>query len=146
MRISSKGRYGTRALLELALHYGEAPILVKDIARSQQMSERYLEQLLIMLKVAGMVRSIRGARGGFTLARPPEEIKLSEIIQVMEGSIAPAECVDDSRLCQRASLCVTRDVWVKVQSATDSVLQSTTLQNLVELQTEKEARATVARS
>ena len=84
MKISTKGRYGMAAMLDLALHYGEGPILVKDIAERRGISERYLEHLLISLKVAGMVRSTRGTRGGFTLARPPSQIRLSDIIQVMD--------------------------------------------------------------
>ena len=141
MRISTKGRYGTIAMLDLALHYGEGPILVKDIARRHQLSERYLEHLLLSLRVAGVVRSSRGTGGGFTLARPPSQIRLSEIIQVMEGSIAPMECVDDSEVCSRAARCVTRDIWVEVERAMSAVLGSITLQDLVERQAEKEATA-----
>ena len=134
MRISTKGRYGTMAMLDLALHYGESPILVKDIARRQHISGRYLEHLLISLKVAGMVRSARGTRGGFTLVKPPSQIKLSEIIQVMEGSMAPAECVDDPETYPRAALCAVYDVWVEVKAAINSILESTTLQDLLERQ------------
>ena len=137
MRISTKGRYGTMAMLELALHYGEGPILVKDIARRQHISERYLEHLLISLKVAGMVRSTRGTHGGFTLAKPPSQIRLSEIIRVLEGSMAPTECVDDPEAYPRASTCVIHDVWAEVKAAISSVLESTTLQDLVERQRQK---------
>ena len=138
MKISTKGRYGTMAMLDLALHYGEGPILVKDIARRQRISERYLEHLLISLKLAGMVRSSRGAGGGFILAKPPSRIRLSEIIQVMEGSMAPVECVDNPEEYPRASLCAVHDIWVEVKSAMNKVLESITLQDLVERQTEKE--------
>ena len=138
MKISTKGRYGIRAMLDLALHYGEKPVLVKEIAVSQQISYRYLEHLLISLKVAGMVKSVRGARGGFTLAKPPSQIRLSEIIQAMEGSIAPVECADDSRICARASICAARDIWVEIKEAMNNILASTTLQNLVERQIAKE--------
>ena len=138
MKLSTKGRYSTRAMLELALHYGGAPVLLKDIAERQQISERYLEQLVGPLTAAGLVKSTRGPRGGFTLAKPPSQIKLSEIIQISEGSISPVECVDDSRACSLAARCVTRDVWAEMGRAMSRVLESTTLQKLVERQREKD--------
>ncbi len=141
MRISTKGRYGTMAMLDLALHYGEGPIMVKDIARRQHISERYLEHLLISLKVSGMVRSARGTHGGFTLAKPPSQIKFSEIIQVTEGSMAPTECVDNPETYPRAALCAVYDVWVEVKAAINGILESTTLQDLLERQSRKEAIA-----
>ena len=141
MKISTKGRYGTMAMLDLALHYGEGPILVKDIARRQQISGRYLEHLLISLKLAGMVRSTRGTGGGFTLAKPPSKIKLSEIIQVMEGPLTPLECIDSPEEYPRASLCAVHDIWTEVKSAMNKVLESVTLQDLIERQTEKEVAA-----
>jgi Rrf2 family protein len=129
------------AMLDLALHYGEGPILVKDIARRQYISERYLEHLLISLKAAGMVRSARGTRGGFSLAKPPSQTKLSEIIAALEGSMAPSECVDVPEAYPRATLCAVYDVWVEVKAAISSILESTTLQDLVERQVRKEATA-----
>ncbi len=132
MKLTTKGRYATRAMLDLALHRGEGAILVRDIARRQEVSEKYLKQLLAPLKAAGLVRTIRGARGGFILAKPPSEIKLIEIVQVMEGSMAPAECVDDAQICSRSDSCVTRQVWTEMKEATDKVLESTNLQDLVE--------------
>jgi Rrf2 family protein len=141
MKISTKGRYGMMAMLDLARHYGEGFILVKDIARRQRISEQYLEQLLILLKAAGMVRSTRGARGGFTLAKPPSQIRLSEIIQVMEGSMAPVECVDAPEAYPRVASCAVHDVWVEITTAMSSVLESITLQELVERQAKKEATA-----
>lgn len=143
MRLSTKGRYGARAMLDLSLHYGEGPILLKDIARRQQVSERYLENLIVALKAAGLVTSMRGAHGGFTLAKPPSQIKLSEIIQSVEGSIAPAECVDDPKVCSRADLCVTRDIWTEMRDAMSAILESTTLQDLVQRQMEKDKTETV---
>ena len=138
MKLSTKGRYAARAMLDLAFHYGEGPILLKDIARRQQISERYLEHLITPIKAAGLVTSMRGAHGGFTLAKPPSQIRLSEIIQIMEGSIAPVECVDDPNICSRADLCVTRDIWTEMQKAMSGILESTTLQDLVQRQREKE--------
>ena len=94
-------------------------------------AEKYLKQLLAPLKAAGLVRTIRGAHGGFILAKPPSEIKLIEIVQVMEGSMAPSECVDDAQICSRSDSCVTRHVWTEIKEATDKVLESTNLQDLV---------------
>ena len=138
MKLSTRGQYGTRALLELALHEGSGPILLKDIARRQQISLMYLEHLIAPLIAAGIVRSTRGARGGVWLAKSPEEIKLSEVIQLLEGSVAPVECLNDPKACSRSELCVTRDVWDELKRAIDGVLESTTLQDLVSRQKRKE--------
>ena len=132
MKLSTKGRYATRAMLDLAQHFGEGPILVKDISKRQGISERYLEQILISLKTAGFVRGIRGARGGFVLLKSPSEIRLIDIVQTMEGSTAPVECVDDSSLCPQSDQCVTREVWAEVKGAIDKVLESTTLEDLLD--------------
>ena len=134
MKLSTKGRYAARAMLDLALHFGEGPVMVKDISRREEISDRYLEQLLTPLKAAGLVRAIRGAHGGFTLAKPPSEIRLIEIIQIMEGSTAPVECVDDAQICSRSSFCVTRRVWAEIKKTTDTALESITLQDLLDRQ------------
>lgn len=132
MKLSTRGRYATRAMLDLALHLGEGPLLAKDISSRQQISARYLEQVFTPLRVAGLVKTIRGARGGFSLARPTSEIRLLDIIRATEGSTAPVECVDDAQACPRSTSCVARDVWVRMKQATDEVLASTTLQDLVD--------------
>ena len=138
MKLSTRGQYGTRALLDLALHEGEGPILLRDIAQRQQISPMYLEHLISPLIAAGIVRSTRGARGGVWLAKSPGEIKLSEVIKLLEGSIAPVECLNDPKSCSRSELCVTRDVWDELKQAIDGVLESTTLQDLVSRQKIKE--------
>ena len=138
MKLSTRGRYGTRALLELALHQGEGPVLLKDIAHRQQISLRYLEHLMTPLIAGGIVRSTRGARGGVSLTKPPEEIRLSEVIQLLEGSVAPAECISNPGICTRSELCVTRDIWSELKKAMNGILESTTLQDLVERQKRKE--------
>ena len=138
MKLSTRGRYGVRALLELALHYGGGPVLIKDIATSQEISPHYLEQIVIVLKAAGLVKSIRGAKGGITLAKPPSQIRLEEALQALEGSTAPVECVDDARVCSRSSFCVTRDIWIEMKRAMNGVLESMSLQDLVERQRRKE--------
>ncbi len=143
MRLSTKGRYGARAMLDLALNFGKDPILLRDIARRQEVSEKYLEHSISALRKAGLVRSVRGARGGYILAKSPSEIRLSKIMEVLEGSMAPVDCVDDPQVCHRANLCVTRDIWVKMKEAIDNILKSTTLQDMVEQQKEKESSKSI---
>ena len=137
MRLSTRTRYGMRALLELALHQGEGPVFLKDIAREQEISLPYLEHLVAPLIAAGIVRSTKGPRGGVSLARDPAGIKLSEITRVLEGSMAPVECVNDPAVCRRSAACVTRDVWTQLRDVMDGVLDATTLQDLVEKHREK---------
>lgn len=139
MKLSTRGQYGTRALLDIALHQRERPVPLKDIAQRQQISLQYLEHLITPLIAGGIVRSTRGARGGIGLAKPPQEIKLSEVIGLLEGSIAPVECVNDPKYCSRSDSCVTRDIWAELEKAISGVLESTTLQDLVERQKRKEA-------
>jgi len=138
MKLSTRGQYGTRALLDLALHSGEGPVLLKDIAQRQQISLPYLEHLITRLTAGGIVRSTRGHRGGVWLAKPPEEVKLSEVIQLLEGSTAPVDCVNNPKVCPRSKSCVTRDVWGELKKVTDGVLESISLQDLVERQKKKE--------
>lgn len=141
MKLSTKGRYATRALLDLALHDNGGPTLVKDIARRQEISGRYLEQILTPLKAAGLVRAVRGSRGGFLLARSPDQIRISEIIQVMEGSTAPVDCVDEAQICHRSPQCAMREVWTEVKRAIDGVLESVTLQAIVDRHIDIEQRS-----
>lgn len=138
MKLSARTRYGTRALLELALRRGEEPVLLRDIAKGQQISLSYLEHLIAPLIAGGIIRSTKGPRGGVSLAKNPEEITLSEIIQLLEGSIAPVECINNPGMCERSEFCVTRDVWGELKMAMNGVLESTTLQGLVERHKKKE--------
>jgi Rrf2 family protein len=141
MKLSTKGRYGTRALLDVALHQEDSPVQLKVIAQRQQIPLHYLEHIITPLIAAGLLRSTRGAYGGVSLGKPPQEIVLSEVIQVLEGSITPVECVDDPNVCSRADICVTRDVWTDVKKAMVGVLESVTLQDLVERQKDKQKLA-----
>ncbi len=138
MKLSTRGRYSTRALLDLALHQGKGPIPLEDVAKRQQISLQYLAHLITPLIAAGILRSIRGPRGGISLAKAPEEVKLSEVIQLVEGSIAPTECIDNPEVCSRSASCVTRDVWGELKKAMDGVLESITLQDLVERHRKKQ--------
>jgi len=138
MKLSTRGKYGTRALLDIAVQGGEKPILLKDIAQRQQISLLYLGHLITPLVAGGIIRSTRGARGGVSLAKQPQEIKMSEIIQLLEGSTAPVECINNPESCPRYDLCATRDVWSEMKKAIDGVLESTTLQDLVERHNQKQ--------
>jgi len=138
MRLSTKGRYGVRAMADLALCYGQGPILLKDIAKRQEVSKKYLESIITSLKIAGLVKSIRGPHGGYILAKPPAQIKLSQIIKVLEGSLAPVECVDDPECCSRAKVCSIIGVWREIKRAMDEVLESISLKDLVEQQRKEE--------
>jgi len=137
MKFSTRTRYGVRAMLDLAFHYSGKPVLVKDIAKRQNISEKYLEHIMIILKKAGFVQSISGAKGGYILAKCPGEIKLSELVEVLEGSLAPVMCVDHKELCSKSDLCCVREVWVKVKERILGMLDSITLDDLVRKQREK---------
>jgi Rrf2 family cysteine metabolism transcriptional repressor len=137
MRLSTRGRYGLRTLLDLALHQDEGPVLLKDIARRQEFSLPYLEHLIAPLVGAGLVGSTRGTRGGVWLLKPPAGVKLGEVVQLLEGSIGPVDCVNNPALCHRSAFCVTRDIWVEMKEAMSHVLDSMTLQDLVERQSQK---------
>jgi Rrf2 family transcriptional regulator, cysteine metabolism repressor len=137
MKLSTRTRYGTRALLELAAHEGEGLVLLKDIAASQQISLAYLEHLIAPLISGGIIRSAKGPRGGITLAKKPADIKMIDITRLLEGSLAPVACVDQPEVCGRSKQCVARDIWSELKEAMDGVLAATTLQDLVDRQQKK---------
>lgn len=133
MKLSTKGEYGLRAIFDLAMHYGEGPISLKSIAERQDLSDHYLEQLFSVLRKAGLVKSIRGAQGGYVLGKEPAEITVGDIIRVLEGPIAPMDCVNEEStddLCRRAETCVTRGIWKKVRDSISNVLDSITLEDM----------------
>lgn len=133
MRFSTRGRYGVQVMVDLAQHINEGPISLKSVADRQKLSEHYLEQLVPELRKAGLVKSIRGAQGGYVLAKKPEEIFIGDIIRALEGPIAPVECVNQSGLdcCEKSDFCVTREVWVKVRDSINDVVDSISLADLV---------------
>ena len=137
MKMSTKGRYGVRAMVHLAVHYGQGPLPVRKIADRMDVSAKYLDHLMTALKTTGLIRSIRKAHGGYVLARSPKEIRLSEVIRALEGSIAPVDCVDDAGACHRADFCTARDLWQRMQKAMNNVLESTTLDEMAQRQKEK---------
>jgi Rrf2 family protein len=130
MKLSTKGRYGTRAMLDLAMHQDNGPVNLKEMAQRQIISRRYLEHLMSRLVSAGLVRSVRGRSGGFVLAREPSEITLAEVVEALEGQINVVECTADPSTCNRASECVTRDVWDEVSKVITRHLASITLDDL----------------
>ncbi len=133
MKISTKGRYALRLMLDLALNNTGEYITIKSIAGRQEISEKYLEQIISILNKAGYVKSIRGAQGGYKLAKEPSEYTVGMILRLTEGSIAPVDCLDDdSDECSRSVNCVTREVWVELYDAIRSVVDRITLQDLVD--------------
>lgn len=133
MKISTKGRYGLRLMLDLAVHNEEGLIPLKDISQRQEISEKYLEQIMMLLNRASLVRSVRGSQGGYTLSRSAKEITVGDVLRTMEGSLAPVDCVDDGGAsCELSSSCVTKDVWCKIKEAIDGVVNNITLADLAE--------------
>jgi Rrf2 family cysteine metabolism transcriptional repressor len=137
MKLSTRTRYGMRALLDLATNSTGKPVQLKDIAARQQISLSYLEHLIIPLISAGIVKSTRGARGGIELAKEPQTILLKDILEVLEGPITPVDCLKDDKSCTRSGYCATRDVWDDLRKAMENVLSASTLLDLVDRQKAK---------
>jgi Rrf2 family iron-sulfur cluster assembly transcriptional regulator len=132
MKISTRGRYGTRMMLDLAAHHDQGPTPLREIAKRQDLSVKYLEQLIIPLKAAGYIRSVRGARGGYTLARKPDKISVGQIIKVLEGGLSLVDCVEDPRVCEREKNCPTRDIWLRMSDRLMEELSSLTLRDVLD--------------
>jgi Rrf2 family cysteine metabolism transcriptional repressor len=141
MRFSTKTRYGARAMAELAAAYGRGAVSVKDIAESQCVSPKYLEQIMASLKAAGLVEAARGTHGGYQLSRPPETVCLADVFRVLEGTPAPVACVETPGSCAMEEVCPTRETWVEVKDAVQGVLEKTTLRELGERQKRKRRTA-----
>jgi Rrf2 family cysteine metabolism transcriptional repressor len=132
MKLSTRSRYGLRAILELAIEYGNKPMQIKTIAEREDISNKYLEQLMSILKSSGLVRSIRGPKGGYLLAKAPADIKVSDVFVALEGPMITVDCVDHPEFCVRCTDCVTRQVWTDIQTAMMGVLEAQTMQDLVD--------------
>jgi len=134
VKLSTKGRYGVKAMFDLAQNYGSGPIPLNNIAQRNNISEHYLEQLIAVLRKSGLVKSVRGAQGGYILSRSPETITIGDIIRVLEGPIAPVDCVseEEPEPCDNAEFCVTRSIWAKVRDSVSQVLDSITLADMLE--------------
>ena len=132
MKLSTRTRYGLRAILELAENYGQGPLRLRIIAERQEISVKYLEQLMAVLKSAGIVRSLRGPNGGYVLAKSPNEIRVSDCFNCLEGPVITSECVGNSSFCHRATDCIARGLWIDVQNTVTELLRSITLQSLID--------------
>jgi len=143
IRLSTKGRYGTRLMLNLAHHYnnGNESIILKNVSDEEDISIRYLEQIIIPLKINKLVKSIRGAGGGYILARHPSKIKLSEILHALEGACCLVECVDDEDYCDRIKTCATYEIWKESSHLLKNYFEKTTLQDVVETDRKKNKTA-----
>ena len=138
MKISTKGRYALRLMLDLALHDNDAPVRIKDIAARQDISDKYLEQIISSWNKAGYVKSIRGPQGGYKLAKDPYGYTVGMILRLTEGSLAPVACLDDEvNQCDRQETCATLKLWQQLDDAIKSVVDTVTLADLVEWQEEK---------
>lgn len=131
MRLSTRSRYGVRLMLALGASEKKSPIFLKDIARAEEISEKYLSQIIIPLKAKGLVNTFRGAHGGYVLSRPASEITLREIIEPLEGDLCLVDCVMNPEVCDRMTDCVTRDVWAGMSSLLLEFLDNYKLQDLV---------------
>jgi len=127
-------------MLELASRYGEGPIELKEIAKRESISLKYLEQVIVPLRTAGLVKSVRGSKGGYSLAKPPSEICLNDLVEILEGPINLIECLNDPKVCQKVPTCVTRDIWKEVSEAVHRIFHSVTLEDMVNRRREKEER------
>ena len=137
MKLSTRGRYSTRLMLELAIRFDQGPVLLKDISEAQEISLKYLGQLIIPLKIAGLIKSTRGSHGGYFLSRSPDEIKLSEILNAVEGPLIFSECVESPDICNRSDECVARDIWEEASKQFTNMLNTITLSDMLKRQEKK---------
>ena len=139
MTISTKGRYALRIMLDLGAHMGET-VKLKDIATRQEISEKYMEQIIAVLNKSGYVRSTRGAQGGYQLVKSPQEYTVGMILRLTEGSLAPVECLAENALpCERNGRCATVEVYRRIYDAVNDVIDNITVQDLLEIEKEKAA-------
>ena len=141
MKFSTKVRYGIRIMVDLANHKNENPVLARSISDRQEISKKYLESLLTTLKMAGLVRTIRGAKGGYILSRDPGKITLEQITSAMDGPLSLVECVESPAVCKRSKHCAARDLWKDVAGTLKSKFRGTTLADLAQKTARKEKRA-----
>ncbi len=142
IKLSTKGRYGTRLMLNLAHHYknGNESVILKNVSDEEEISIRYLEQIVIPLKINKLVKSIRGAGGGYTLSRHPSKIKLNEILHALEGSCCLVDCVEDIDYCPRTQICASHDIWSHASQLLKNYFGNISLQDLIEISNKKNAK------
>jgi len=143
IKLSTKGRYGARLMLNFAHHYnnGNETVILKNVSDEEEISIRYLEQIVIPLRINKLVKSIRGAGGGYTLAKRPSDIKLSEILHALEGTCCLVDCVDDDDYCHLIPICATHEIWKEASRFLKDYFESITLQDLIEISNKKNAKA-----
>ena len=139
MRLTTKGRYGLKAAYILAEQYGKGPIPIKQISEREKISESYLEQLLAKMRKSDLVESLRGVQGGYRLKRPPKEITVGDVLRSVEGDLSPTDCVESGEFhCDNTIHCPSRRVWLKLKKGIDDVIDSITLQDMIEEENEGE--------
>ena len=136
MRLSTQARYGTRAMLDLAVNYQKGCTTIKDVSNRQDVSARYLENLMMPLRASGLVRTERGKSGGYILGKDPSEITLGEVVRMLDGTFTIVPCIKDPKLCHRAPNCVTRRIWGRLQEAITHILDGLTLEDMINMQEE----------
>ncbi len=141
MKLSTRARYGVRLMVALALSYGKGPVFLKDIAKGENISEKYLSLIIIPLRGIGLLNSSRGAYGGYSLARDPSQITMKEIVDVLEGDCSLVDCVKDPSTCPRVPICASHDIWAIIGGKISETLSSITLDILVKMNQEKTGKA-----
>ena len=131
MKLSTRSRYGTRMMLDLAQHYDEGPVQIRNVSKRENISVKYLEQLIIPLKKANFIKSVRGPKGGHMLAKSPEEISVGEIVRILEGGINLSRCIENPEVCDRTSHCLTRCIWEEATKVMYDKLNSVTLSKMI---------------
>ncbi|UCC12772.1 MAG: Rrf2 family transcriptional regulator [candidate division WOR-3 bacterium] len=131
MKVSSRFRYGLRLLVDLAANYKKGPVLLKEIARCEKISKKYLEQIVITLRAAGIISAIRGSKGGYFLTKSPNKIKILDVYKILEGQFAPVDCLDNKRICTLTETCPTRPLWTLLSDAIKKTFQNVTLADLL---------------
>ncbi len=131
MKLSTRSRYGTRMMLDLAQHYDQGPVQMGEISKRENISVKYLEQLIIPLKKANFIKSVRGPKGGHMLAKSPEEITVGDIVRILEGGISLSNCIENPEVCDRTTRCLTRGVWEEATKAMYDKLNSATLSKMI---------------
>lgn len=132
MKLSTKGRYGLKAMFELSLTQKDGPVPLRQIAQRQNISEQYLEQIFSALKKAGLIKSVRGAQGGYLLVKEPKDVTVGDILVVLEGPVSISDCVVDEDVCKNSGICVTKVVWERLKKGIEDVINSITLQNMID--------------
>lgn len=142
MKLSTKGRYGVRLMIDLAAHYGEGPVLLREVAKRQEISEKYLSNLINPLKATGLLAATRGVHGGYVLGKAPSEITMKDIVQAVEGSVCLVDCVEKPAGCNRTPFCIAHELWQEAAEGMVQVLEKYTLADMVERQRTKRDNVT----